>query len=82
MTNPILLKANVNKEQALETIDFLYGEYIDFVSETPDNKILWISNGVTVAKWTNEYRNIMISEDFVNMVSEAREYFINKYNKI
>ena len=26
MTNPILLKANVNKEQALEAMDFLYSE--------------------------------------------------------
>ena len=82
MKNPILLKANVNKEQALETMDFLYSEYIDFVSKTPNNKILWISNDVTVAKWTDEYRNIMISEDFVNMVSEDREYFINKCSKI
>lgn len=78
MTKPILLRANANKEQALETIDFLYGEYIDFVSETPDNKILWISDGATVAKWTDEYKNIMISEDFTNMVSEDREYFIER----
>ena len=68
MKRPTFLKTNVNKEQALEIMDFLYGRFIDFISETPNNKILWIANDEVLAKWTNEYKNITISEDFVIFV--------------
>lgn len=70
MKNPTLLKANVNKEQALETMDFLYGWrgiYVDYTPATND-KIVWISDDVVIAKWTEEYKNIMISKDFVEKI--------------
>jgi hypothetical protein len=73
MKRPTFLKVNVDKDEALEIVNFLYGRFIDFISETPDNKILWIANGETVAKWTNEYKNIMISEDFVIFVHDETE---------
>ena len=71
MKNPTLLIANVTKEQALETMDFLYFEHIDMISETPNNSVvLWIKDGEVVAKWTDEYKNVMISKNFVEGIDK------------
>lgn len=65
MKNPTLLKAMVSREEAEELIDYLYCERIDFVSRYKDETISWFSNNELVAKWTEEYKNIMISKDFL-----------------
>lgn len=71
MKNPALLIANVTKEQALETMDFLYFDRIDMISETPNNSaVLWIKDSEVVAKWTEEYKNVMISKDFVESIDK------------
>lgn len=70
MKNPALLIANVTKEQSLETMDFLYFDRIDMISETPNNFVLWIKDGEVVAKWTEEYKNVMISKDFVESIDK------------
>lgn len=66
MKNPTLLKANVSREEAEELMDYLYCErslkldyetYIEWVDINDVNE--------TVAKWTEEYKNIMISKDFL-----------------
>lgn len=66
MKNPTLLKANVSREEAEELMDYLYRErslkldyetYIEWVDINDVNE--------TVAKWTEEYKNIMISKDFL-----------------
>lgn len=76
MKNPTLLKANVNYEQALETMEFLYGDFIVSCSRIA-SILLWLDENGVIAKWTETYGNIMISEDFVNKVHEAREHYIN-----
>ena len=81
MKNSTLFASNINKEQALEVMDYIYCEYIDFISETLDNKIMWFYNNEVIAKWTNEYRNIMISKDFVDFVSAERYYHLEKFPK-
>ena len=75
MKNPTLLKANVNYEQALEIMDFLYSDYIVSCSRIA-GILLWLDENGVVAKWTETYGNIMISEDFVKKVSESREHYI------
>lgn len=72
MKNPILLKANVGREEAIELIDYLY---CDRITETETKTeiaplhdrivIIWFCNGEKVAKWTSDYKNIMISKDFL-----------------
>lgn len=66
MKNPTLLKVNVSREEAEELMDYLYCErslkldyetYIEWVDINDVNE--------TVAKWTEEYKNIMISKDFL-----------------
>ena len=66
MKKPTLLKANVSREEAEELMDYLYCErslkldyetYIEWVDINDVNE--------TVAKWTEEYKNIMISKDFL-----------------
>lgn len=75
MKNPTLLKANVTKEEAEELIDYLYCEFIkktntfDYANETI--LIEWYDTEENVepfAKWTDTYRNIMISKDFLEKV--------------
>jgi hypothetical protein len=72
MKNPTLLKSNVDREQAIEIMEFLYCDYIRKTIYTPNKGtgyIIWIDyNDNEIAKWTNEYRNIMISKDFLNSV--------------
>ena len=72
MKNPTLLKSNVNREQAIEIMEFLYCDQIRKAIYTPNKGtgyIIWIDyNDNEIAKWTNEYRNIMISKDFLNSV--------------
>ena len=65
MKNPTLLIANVTREQALETMNFLYfNRDIYTISNTAI--VLWYNkNDEVIAKWTDEYRNVMISKDFV-----------------
>ena len=63
MKNPTLFANNITKEQALEVMDYIYCEYVDYISTTPDDKIMWFYNNEMIAKWTNEYRNIMISKE-------------------
>lgn len=66
MKNPTLLKANVDREEALEIMDYLYCEHIDFTSEYKTETITWFCNDKPIAKWTDMYRNIMISKDFLD----------------
>ena len=72
MKNPTLLKSNVDREQAIEIMKFLYWDYIRKTIYTPNKGtgyIIWIDyNDNEIAKWTNEYRNIMISKDFLDSV--------------
>lgn len=72
MKNPTLLMTNVTEEQALEIMDYLYCEFIrKTVKNHFENYIIWIDyNNNEVAKWTNEYRNIMISKDFLDFVKK------------
>ena len=81
MKKPILFANNITKEQALEVIDYIYCEYVDYISITPDDKIMWFYNDEMIAKWTNEYRNIMISKDFVDFVSAERDYHLENFLK-
>lgn len=81
MKNPTLFANNITKEQALEVMDYIYCEYVDYISTTPDDKIMWFYNDEMIAKWTNEYRNIMISKDFVDFVSAERDYHLEKFPK-
>lgn len=64
MKNPMLLKANVTRDEAKELIDYLYCEFIEVEVEDLD-EISWYSKGKKIAKWTEEYKNIMISKDFL-----------------
>ena len=71
MKNPTLLKENVDRDQAVEVMDFLYSWYITRCS-LQEECILWYHEDELIAKWTKEYRNIMISKDFVDEVSKRR----------
>lgn len=63
--NSVLLKSNVNAEQAEEIMDFLY--YNDEFNNVEKEKdyIKWFHNNTMVAKWTNEYRNLMVDESII-----------------
>lgn len=66
MKNPTLLKANVEREEAIELVDYLYCEktlmldYEDYIEWVDINDV-----NSTVIKWTNTYKNIMISKEML-----------------
>lgn len=70
MKNPTLLKENITLDEAEELMDYLYCERIDFISRYDkdimgNNSVSWFSNGEHVAKWTETFKNLMISKDFL-----------------
>ena len=65
MKNIICLKTNVDRDEALELMDYLYCEKIKNV-ETDGTYIRWYDDEKDIAKWTEEYRNIMIDSTILN----------------
>lgn len=72
MKHPALLKANVTANEAIELMDYLYCERITKMEDISEiaplhdrRIIIWFCNEEAVAKWTSDYKNIMISKDFL-----------------
>ena len=52
-------------------MDLLYCEYNIVAKTSPsETLVLWTFNGKGIATWTNEYRNVMISKDFVEFTKK------------
>ena len=71
MESPICLKSNIDMLSAIEVIDYLYcDKYITRTSEEENGKTVVINwfdkNTKLIAKWTNEYRNLMISKKLLD----------------
>jgi hypothetical protein len=72
MKNPTLFKNNLTDEQACEIMNYLFCEHIYYVGKTSDNKIMWFNRkDEMIAKWTDEYKNLMISKDFLDFVHKG-----------
>jgi hypothetical protein len=68
MNNPTLLKGNVNYEQAMEIIDYLYGHLLEIRTVTNEygaRLIRGYLNNDHVINYNSEYGCIMVSLDFV-----------------
>lgn len=68
--NSVCLKSNLLKEQAEEIMDFLYCDKFDTVQYENNDTIIpmwvkWFSNGKMIAKWTYEYKNLMIDKSLI-----------------
>ena len=76
MKNPTLFMQNITREQAEEVMDYLYYLYCEHniksrFTEINGGVVTWIYNGEVIAKWTEEYKNIMISKDFIKKAKQA-----------
>lgn len=81
---PTLLRANVTQSKALDVMSMLYGEYISVFYDASNNTLVWYDKDTNepIAKWTEDFRNIMISLPWIASIAKiSEEKYRDMYNE-
>lgn len=72
---PTLLRANVTQSKALDIMSMLYGEYISVFYDASTDTLTWYDKDTyePIAKWTEDFKNIMISLPWVTSIAKRGE---------
>lgn len=76
MNNPTCIKEGLTYDQALETIDYLFGMFCEI--ETTPEKVRAIYKGELVVNYNKHFGCLMVSKDFIELRKQLLKDYIRR----